>query len=122
MLGIVNPNVVSVEAIRKNFKDDHRDLCAYCGHSHKRGKRNCPAYGKTCDKCSGKNHFKTMCKGRSTDSGSKSESRCDSRRSHGANRKNKCSHRCNVHDIDIEEECHDDMEDLTDQVQSLFYA
>ena len=34
MLDIVNPNVVSVEAIRKNFKDDHRNLCDYCGHSH----------------------------------------------------------------------------------------
>ena len=69
MLGIVNPStLVSVEAIRKNFKDDHRNLkCDYCGHSHSWGKQNCPAYGKSCDKCSGKNHFRTVC--RSSDNG-----------------------------------------------------
>ena len=33
--------------------------------------------------------------------------------------KNRCSHRCNVHEIN--EECHDDIGDLTEQVQSLFY-
>ena len=66
MLGIVNPSLVSVEAIKKGFKydhgnsnDDHRDFnghqkCDYCGWSHRREKRNCPAYGKECDKCGGK--------------------------------------------------------------------
>ena len=51
----------------------------------------------------------------------------DSRRPNGANsfnRKNRCSHRCNVHDIDIENDCHDDnsVDDLADQVQPLFYG
>ena len=47
------------------------------------------------------------------------ESKCDSRRPNGARKNsNKYSHKCNVHDI---EECQDDMEDLTEQVQSLFY-
>ena len=38
--------------------------------------------------------------------------------------KNRCSHRCNVHDIDIENDCHDDnsVDDLADQVQPLFYG
>ena len=31
----------------------------HCGKSHERG--NCPAYGKTCDKCKGINHFKGIC-------------------------------------------------------------
>ena len=30
-----------------------------CGKSHERG--NCPAYGKTCDRCKGTNHFKAVC-------------------------------------------------------------
>ena len=33
--------------------------CGKCGKSHERG--NCPAYGKTCDKCKGINHFKAVC-------------------------------------------------------------
>ena len=56
---------------------------------------------------------------RTSDSGSKSESKHDSRRPDRANGKNRCSHRCNVHEI---EECHDDMADLNKQVQSLFYS
>ena len=38
--------------------------------------------------------------------------------------KNRCLHRCNMHDIDIENDCHDDnsVDGLVDQVQSLFYA
>ena len=33
--------------------------CGKCGKSHERG--NCPAYGKTCNKCKGINHFKAVC-------------------------------------------------------------
>ena len=115
MLGIENPNLVSVEAIKKNFKEDHRNLkgkndkdCDYFGQSHRKGKRNCPAYGKECDKCGDKNHFKMVCRS--------DESRRDMRRLDRANGK-KSKHRRNVHEI---EECHDDntMEDLTEQVQS----
>ena len=35
------------------------NACHWCGKSHERG--NCPAYGKTCDKCKGMNHFKAVC-------------------------------------------------------------
>ena len=101
------------EAIKRGFKydhgnsnDDHRDFksqkkCGYCGQSHRRGKRNCPTFGKTCDKCGGKNHFRTVCKSNDKES----ESKCDSRRSDRTKRKN-------VHDI----ECQNDMEDLMEQV------
>ena len=47
----------------------------------------------------------------------KSESKRDSRKPSKAN--GKCSHKCRVHEIN---ECHDDMEDLSEQVQSLFYS
>ena len=38
--------------------------CGKCGKSHERG--NCPAYGKTCDKCKGINHFKAVCRSKVT--------------------------------------------------------
>lgn len=34
--------------------------CRNCGNSH--GKRECPAYGKSCLKCNKKNHFAKMCR------------------------------------------------------------
>ena len=33
--------------------------CGKCGKSHEQG--NCPAYGKTCDRCKGINDFKAIC-------------------------------------------------------------
>ena len=33
--------------------------CSYCGETHKRGE--CPAYGKKCKYCGGKNHLETVC-------------------------------------------------------------
>ena len=116
MLGIVNPNAVSVHAVKSSRKICD---CDYCGHTH--GKGECPAFGKICNRCPQKNHFEKKCRqnlGRSS-SGSKSsgsQSRHDSRRSDRAKRK--CLNRCNVHEI--HEECHDDgMEDLMEQ--SPFY-
>jgi len=32
--------------------------CKFCGRQHKMQKSLCPAWGKTCDACNGKNHFK----------------------------------------------------------------
>ena len=37
-LGIVNTNLVSMDAIKNRSKDEIQDKCDYCGHSHKRGK------------------------------------------------------------------------------------
>ena len=38
--------------------------CGKCGKSHERG--NCPAYGKTCNKCEGINHFQAVCRSKVT--------------------------------------------------------
>ena len=43
------------------------------------------------NKCGGKNHFRTVCKSK------ESESRHDSRKRPNGARKNRCSHRCDVH-------------------------
>jgi hypothetical protein len=36
--------------------------CKFCGKSHEWNKSKCPAYGKTCDKCNGPNHFAIVCR------------------------------------------------------------
>ncbi|GFN79015.1 Gag Polyprotein [Plakobranchus ocellatus] len=36
--------------------------CKFCGGKHPFLKSKCPAYGKTCSKCAGKNHFAKVCK------------------------------------------------------------
>lgn len=36
-----------------------RISCKYCGYQHMKGK--CPAYGQTCRKCGGRNHFQKKC-------------------------------------------------------------
>ena len=38
--------------------------CDFCGHEHDLAKReNCPAFGRSCNKCSKKNHFANVCFG-----------------------------------------------------------
>ena len=111
MLGIANPNLVSVDELKRSTsyrgKDASKIDCRFCGRYHKKG--DCPAFGKECHKCGRKNHFSNMCK---------SESKRDSRKPRQAT--GKCTHKCKVHEVN--EECHDDMGNLNEQVQSLFYA
>ena len=111
LLGIVTPNaLIGVDAIKKNRSSQKSGKCDYCDWHHKWGKQNCPAFGKICDKCGGKNHFKSVFR---------SSQGSDEKRSHRTN--TKCTHRCNLHELS---ECHDDgttIEDITDQVQSLFH-
>ena len=71
MLGIVTPSALSVEAVRKGFKTHshshsnthtHTDFsnCKFCGKAH--NKKECPAYGKVCNRCGQKNHFESKCR------------------------------------------------------------
>ena len=45
--------------------------CKYCGDTHAAG--NCPAYGKTCSKCSKKNHLAKVCQSTSKQDSKKSK-------------------------------------------------
>ena len=45
---------------RPSGRGNNGQRCGKCGKSHERG--NCPAYGKTCDRCKGTNHFKAVCR------------------------------------------------------------
>ena len=53
-----NNPLLTVHALTK-WRPSGRSVCQRCGKSHDQG--NCPAYGKTCNKCKGPNHFKAMC-------------------------------------------------------------
>ena len=79
--------------------------CKYCGKSHNRG--NCPAYGKKCQKCGKDNHFKAVCKSGGSDKRDHSKPRTKKV-------KNKKFHEVNESGEGV-------MDDLTEQVQSLFY-
>ena len=35
--------------------------CLYCGRQHEFGRAKCPAYGKSCNRCKGPNHFAVCC-------------------------------------------------------------
>ena len=54
-----NNPLLSAHALSKRWPSGHCNNGQRCGKSHERG--NCPAYGKTCDKCKGINHSKAVC-------------------------------------------------------------
>ena len=81
--------------------------CKYCGKSHNKG--NCPAFGKKCSKCGKDNHFKAVCK-----SGSSEYKRDNSRHRPKAKGSRKKFHEINEDEREV-------MNDLSDQVQALFY-
>ena len=56
-----NNPLLSAHALSKRWpsgRGNNGQRCGKCGKSHEWG--NCPAYGKTCDRCKGINHFKAM--------------------------------------------------------------
>ena len=123
LLGIVTPATLSVEAIRKRlqislrYSNTHTDYsdCKFCGKAHNKGK--CPAFGKVCNKCGHKNHFESKCR---SSQGSNSERKTKSSRKCG-----KCGHKkVDCIEYGHESDSSDDskeMQDLSEQVQSLFY-
>lgn len=60
-----NPKAETVGKIQSDFKQMRK--CCYCGLKHKKGKEQCPAYGKSCSYCEKPNHFETVCKQKTAD-------------------------------------------------------
>ena len=64
------PTITHCYLLTHYLKDDPvaavimANVVVKCCKSHERG--NCPAYGKTCDKCGGINHFKAVCRSKVT--------------------------------------------------------
>ena len=58
-----NNPLLSAHELSKRWpsgRGNNGQRCGKCGKSHERG--NCPAYGKTCNRCQGINHFKAVCR------------------------------------------------------------
>ena len=55
-----------VEKVQVNSDErvlrNNSDTCKFCGTRHIFKKHLCPAWGKRCDSCHGRNHFKKCCK------------------------------------------------------------
>ena len=101
----------------RSWKNRSRDqshsnvkTCQYCGRPHTKG--NCPALGKKCQKCGKENHFKAVCKSHSNND------KCNS--SWSRPRKGKGHKGKKFHEV-TEDQNNNTMDDLADQVQSLFY-
>ncbi|XP_044745087.1 uncharacterized protein LOC123306952 [Coccinella septempunctata] len=48
------------------------NMCKYCGYKHD-FKKKCPAFGKTCASCQGRNHFASVCKSRTKNHNNKGD-------------------------------------------------
>lgn len=48
--------------INKQNNKCHLKKCKFCGNEHEFVKGACPAYGKKCYRCNGKNHFEKVCR------------------------------------------------------------
>ena len=49
------------ELFVEKVQSSGRALCKFCGTRHVFKKHLCPAWGKRCDSCNGRNHFKSCC-------------------------------------------------------------
>ena len=59
------PRTKKSESGNRHAKKDNEGMkinCNFCGYEHEKNREKCPAWGKTCDKCKGRNHFKSKCK------------------------------------------------------------
>ena len=46
---------------KRGEKPTYTKSCAFCWYTHEIQKEKCPAWGKTCSACMGRNHFKSKC-------------------------------------------------------------
>ena len=60
-----NVNKIKAEKSSKSTKVVTK-MCKYCGYEHPMLKSKCPAYGKTCFRYKGDNHFAKVCEKRDT--------------------------------------------------------
>lgn len=56
--GIEHINQMDTKSKRQSTK---KAKCKFCGRAHLMKKEHCPAWGKTCNKCQGPNHFAIQC-------------------------------------------------------------
>jgi len=54
--------VASTQRNDKTGKSDNKRQCYWCGSQAIHGRKECPAYGKSCRKCNGEGHFASVCR------------------------------------------------------------
>ncbi|KAK3701961.1 hypothetical protein RRG08_017851 [Elysia crispata] len=47
---------------QERMGNQRQNDCRFCGRKHPFEKEKCPAWGKTCSNCGGRNHFRIKCK------------------------------------------------------------
>ncbi len=63
-------NVAQAQRLRRQDGEMNNEqtlrtvCCKYCGGGHKKGREQCPAYGKACRSCGVVNHFAKVCRAR----------------------------------------------------------
>ena len=119
MLGIVNPNVVSMDAVKIDMSYKYMIVIIVDIPMERVSVQLMEKYATDVVR---KTTLRRKCRQRSNRSSGGSKENCDSRRSDKTKR-NRCMHMCNVHEI--HDDCHSDndnaVDNLTEQVQSLFY-
>ncbi|XP_055527227.1 uncharacterized protein K02A2.6-like [Wyeomyia smithii] len=61
-LAMSTPKTADVNKVNKDKSVKGSLRCKFCGDRHEFSKGSCPALGKRCYKCNGKNHFGKVCK------------------------------------------------------------
>ena len=57
-----NVNIMKINDTQKRTQREKIQDCRYCGREHFKGRDHCFAWGKSCNKCHGKNHFGIKCR------------------------------------------------------------
>ena len=131
LLGIVTPAALSVEAIKRGFKtkshshsNAHTDYsdCKFCGKAHNKGE--CPAYGKVCNRFGQKNHFESKCRsswGSNSERSGKTKGKIHHKCGKCGHKKVDCIEYGHESDSSDNSDQSSKVQDLMDQIQSLFY-
>lgn len=83
-----------------NYQADSKFVCWFCGTLHPR--RNCPAYGHICKKCSYPNHYEHKCQNKSD----------ENKQKHYKNDKQSKYQKRSVYNVEVEQSDNSEEEDL----------
>ena len=56
------PNPAAVSAVSRPAPATDAPICRFCARSHVLQRSRCPAWGKSCNSCGGRNHFSACCR------------------------------------------------------------
>ncbi|XP_055619559.1 uncharacterized protein K02A2.6-like [Toxorhynchites rutilus septentrionalis] len=60
---VIRKAEMEVNKVKSKYRSRKQEQrCKFCGDAHEFTKGSCPAFGKRCHRCKGKNHFERVCK------------------------------------------------------------